>query len=120
MAGSISTSLASALHSVQTSWEDSKEFTSAENAIISAAPSDVASSISKSGFAYKDITSQDWYTKSVPKSDQSAVSKEISAIDSVYTHVLGTVSSTGGVAPAKVTGVAVMGMVGVVGAMAAL
>lgn len=62
----------------------------------------------------------DWYTKSVPKSDQSAVSKEISAIQSVYTHILGTVTSTGGVAPAKVTGVAVMGVVGVVGAMAAM
>jgi len=120
VAASISTSLASALHSVQTSWEDSPAYTSAQSAIISAAPSDVAESISKSGFIYQDITSEDWYTKSVPKSDQSAVSKEIGAINSVFTHIVGTVTSTGGVAPAKITGVAVMGVVGVVGAMVAL
>jgi hypothetical protein len=44
---------------------------------------------------YEQVTSQAWYTKSVPAAIQTAVSKEIAAIDSAAAKIVGTPSSTG-------------------------
>jgi hypothetical protein len=118
VAASVSTALASVLNSVQSTWTDSPAWTSARDAIYSAAPSSVQSSISKSGYVYKDITSQSWYTKSVPKAVQTAVAGEVSAVDSAASKILATATRKGD-AP-KQTRMAVAGMVGVVGMLAAL
>ena len=67
---------------------------------------------------WADITSQKWYTKSVPRAVQTAVAGQVSAVDGVASKILGTATSEGG-AP-KQTGMAVAGMVGVVGMLAAL
>ncbi|CZR63641.1 uncharacterized protein PAC_13538 [Phialocephala subalpina] len=112
--GAQSTSLASALHSVETTWRDSPAYTSANEAIYSAAPSSVLSSISKSGYYYREITSQAWYTKSVPHAVQTAVAEEISAIDSAASKILGTISSTGAAAPMR-TAAPIMGAVAIAG-----
>jgi hypothetical protein len=105
--------LASALHSVETTWRDSPQYTSANEAIFSAAPSSVQSSISKSGYYYGQITSQAWYTKSVPHAIQTAVAGEVSAIDSAAEKVIGTASSKGGAAMR--TAAPIMGAVAVLG-----
>jgi hypothetical protein len=118
--GAQSTSLASALHSVESSWYDSPAYTSADIAIFSAAPSSVQSSISKSGYYYKEITTQTWYTKNVPHAVQTAVAAEISAIDSAAAKIIGTPSSTSKGAGARATGLGVAGMVGVFGGVLAL
>ncbi|KUJ08211.1 uncharacterized protein LY89DRAFT_691109 [Mollisia scopiformis] len=112
--GAQSTSLASLLNSVQSTWEDSASYTSANEAIYSAAPSSVQSSIDKSGYYYGQITSQAWYTKSVPGAIQTAVAKEISAIDSAAEKVLGTASSTGAAAAMR-TAAPIMGAVALAG-----
>ncbi|KAE8446470.1 hypothetical protein EG329_011933 [Mollisiaceae sp. DMI_Dod_QoI] len=111
--GAQSTSLASALHSVETTWRDSPAYTSANEAIYSAAPSSVKSSIDKSGYYYGEITSQAWYTKSVPHAVQTAVAGEISAIDSAAEKVLGTISSKG-TAPMR-TAAPIMGAMAIAG-----
>jgi len=54
----------------------------------------------------------------VPKAVQTAVNKEILAIDRAGQNVLGTATSTGGVG--EVTGVALAGLMAVVGAVVAL
>ncbi|TVY83676.1 hypothetical protein LSUE1_G003103 [Lachnellula suecica] len=118
VAAAVSTSLASALHSVDMTWTDSPAFTSAASAIYSAAPDSIKSSIEKSGYGYKEITAQDWYTKSVPQAQQTAIAGEINAIDSVAEKFVPTGTSTAGAA--KQTGMAVAGVVGVVGLLAAL
>ena len=88
-----STSLASALHSVETSWQGSPQYTTAVAAIYSAAPSSVKSSIDKDGYYYRSITGESWYTKSVPHAVQTAVAGEISAFSSVGAKFLGTSTS---------------------------
>ncbi|TVY50565.1 hypothetical protein LCER1_G007776, partial [Lachnellula cervina] len=118
VAASVSTALASALNSVQSTWNDSPAWTSAQSAIYSAAPSSAQSSIAKSGYAFKQLTSQAWYTKSVPHAVQTAVAGEVSAIDSAASKILATATSKGD-APRQ-TGMAVAGVVGVVGMMAAV
>jgi copper(I)-binding protein len=90
-----STSLASALYSVESTWTDSPAYTSAVEAIYSAAPSSVRSSIDASGYYYEQITSQAWYTKSVPGAQKTAISKQIAAIDSAAAKIVGTATSSG-------------------------
>jgi hypothetical protein len=97
----MSTSLASALHSVETSWQGSPQYTSANAAIYSAAPDDVKSSIDSNGYYYRSITGQDWYTKSVPHAVQTAVVGEISAFSSVGAKILSSATNTGNAAPAS-------------------
>jgi hypothetical protein len=58
--GAQSTSLASALWSIQSSWSDTPAYTSAYDAIVSAAPSSLQASISKSGWTIQDISTQAW------------------------------------------------------------
>jgi hypothetical protein len=112
-----STSLASALHSVETSWLDSPAWTSARDAIYSAAPSSVRTSIDSSGYGYKEITSQTWYTK-VPKAQQTAIAGQISAVDSVAAKIVGTPSKSSG--GAMKTGVPmVVGAMGLMGGVLA-
>jgi len=118
VAASVSTALASALNSVQSTWQDSPAWTTAQAAILSAAPSSAQSSIEKSGYVFKDLTTQKWYTKSVPHAVQTAVAGEVSAVDSAASKILPTATSKGD-APRQ-TGMAVAGMVGVVGMLAAL
>jgi hypothetical protein len=63
---------------------------------------------------------QSWYTKNVPQAVQTAVSGEVSAIDSVAEKLLGTPtsSSKGGVQKTAVP--LVMGAMGVVGGVLAM
>ena len=114
-----STSLASALHSVQSTWLDSPKWTSARDAIYSAAPTAAQSSIDKSGYAYGDIVTQSWYTKNVPKAVQTDVKKEIEAINSAAAKIVGTPSSTSKGGAAK-TGVPVAAALGIVGGVLAI
>jgi hypothetical protein len=79
----------------------------------------VQSSISKSGYYYKEITSQAWYTKSVPQAVQTAVAGEISAVNSAAEKIVGTPTSSSKGAGARATGLGVAGMVGVVGGVLA-
>lgn len=111
-----STSLASALHSVEATWLDSPAQTSAVQAIYSAAPSDLKSSIASSGYRYADITTQPWYTN-VPEAQRTAIAKEVEAIESAAAAVVGTATSTGGAV--QRTGMAVAGVVGIVGGVLA-
>ncbi|RDL40888.1 uncharacterized protein BP5553_00867 [Venustampulla echinocandica] len=113
----VSTSLASALHSVQASWFDSPAQTSAYKAIYSAAPSSLKSSLASSGYRYAQITTQEWYTKDVPKAQQTDLAKEDEALKSAARKILGTSTSTGGAV--QRTGMAVAGVVGAVGAVLA-
>jgi len=66
---------------------------------------------------YAQLTTQAWYTKSVPHAVQTAIAGEIDAIDSAASSVLSTVTSKGD-APRQ-TGMAVAGVAGVVGMLAA-
>jgi hypothetical protein len=116
----LSTTLASALHSVETSWRNSPAYTSANEAIFSAAPSSVQSSISKSGYYYKDVMTQSWYTKNVPQTVQTAVSGEVSAIDSVAEKLLGTPTSSSKGAAERTAVPLVVGVMGVVGGVLAM
>ncbi|KAH6665168.1 hypothetical protein B0J14DRAFT_680950 [Halenospora varia] len=111
LAPAASTSLASALQSVKTSFENSPQWTSAAAAIISAAPSSAKASISSSGFHWAAITGQEWYTKSVDGAQRSVVAAQESRYDSVAAKIVGTATSTA--AASRVTGA--IGMVGVVG-----
>ena len=77
-------------------------------------------SISKSGFFYEDITSEAWYTKSVPHAVQTAVAAQASAIDSVAFKIVGTPTSSSKGAGARATGLGMAGVVGVVGGVVAL
>ncbi|KAG0645116.1 hypothetical protein D0Z07_9111 [Hyphodiscus hymeniophilus] len=122
--GAQSTSLAKALLSVESSWYDTPAYTSAQAAIYSAAPSSVQKSIESSGYLYNDLTSQDWYTKSVPHAVQTAVAGEIKAFDSAAEKIIGTATSSsskgvGARARARATGLGVAGVVGVVGGVLA-
>jgi hypothetical protein len=101
---------------VETKWEDSPAYTSFQSALYSAAPTKVQSSIATSGYAFTQLTTADWYTKSMPKAVQTAFAGYVSSIDSAAAKVIGTASSTGGAA--QQTGMAVIGMVGVFGVLA--
>jgi hypothetical protein len=116
----LSTTLASALHSVETTWRDSPAYTSANEAIFSAAPSSVQSSISKSGYYYKDVMTQSWYMKNVPQAVQTAVSGEVSAIDSVAEKLLGTLTSSSKGGAERTAVPLAMGIMAIVGGVLAI
>ncbi|CZT12294.1 uncharacterized protein RAG0_16166 [Rhynchosporium agropyri] len=112
--GKASTSLAEALHSIQSTWQNSNKFTSARNAIYSAAPTgEVQSSLAKSGWNYGQVTTQKWY-KDVPQAQKTDIADYRKAIDSAAAKIIGTPGkSKNGCMP---TGVPMMmGAVGVVG-----
>lgn len=115
-----STSLASALNSVETKWRDTPAYTSAGEAIYSAAPTKLQPSIATSGYIYEQVTTETWYTKNVPKAVQTAIDGHVSSIISVEQKVLGTGTSTSKAGAAQQTGMAVAGVVGVVGVLANL
>lgn len=100
---------------MQTSWEGSPQYTSANAAIYSAAPDNLKPSINNDGYYYGSITGQDWYTKSVPLAVQTAVAGEISAFDSVAEKILSTATSTGNAAPARTAAPIIVGAMGLVG-----
>lgn len=111
--GALST-LATALASVENSWTTQAAYTSFREAIQSAAPTAVASSIAKSGFYYDDVVSADWFTKKAPKDVQKAVSTYLSNVDKVESSVWSKVASeTSKGAAAAVTGVPAVGVMGV-------
>ncbi|KAG4444005.1 hypothetical protein IFR05_000465 [Cadophora sp. M221] len=114
-----STSLASALHSVESTWENSDKFTSAIAAIYSAAPSAAQASLSKSNFVYDALTTQSWYTKDVPKAIQTDIADYRKAINSAAAKIVGTPSTSK--SGCMATGVPmVVGAMGVVGGMLAV
>ena len=110
-----SSTLATALASVQSSWTTAAAYTSFNEAVYSAAPSSIKSSISKSGFYYDDVVTADWFTKSAPKEVQSAVGSYLSAVDKVENSVFSQVETktSKGVAAAGATGVPAVGVMGV-------
>ncbi|KAH7311093.1 hypothetical protein BKA65DRAFT_518585 [Rhexocercosporidium sp. MPI-PUGE-AT-0058] len=109
-----STSLASALNSVQSTWENSNKFTSAIAAIYSAAPAAAQASLSKSDFVYDALTTQSWYTKDVPKAIQTDIADYRKAINSAAAKIVGTPSTSS--SGCMATGVPmVVGAMGVVG-----
>ncbi|KAK0105020.1 hypothetical protein ONS95_004611 [Cadophora gregata] len=109
-----STSLASALHSVESTWENSNKYTSAIAAIYSAAPTAAQASISKSGYEYDALTTESWYTKDVPKAIQTDVADYRKAINSAAAKIVGTPSTSS--SGCMKTGVPmVVGAMGVVG-----
>lgn len=113
-----STSLASALASVQSTWLDSNKWTSARDAIYSAAPTAAQASISKSGYQYDALTTQSWYTKNVPKAIQTDVANYGKALDSAAAKIVGTPSTSS--SGCMATGVPMMvGAMGVVGGVLA-
>lgn len=113
MNGAQSTSIAKAFLSIQSSWRDTPAFTSAESAIISALPTSLQASVSKSGYGYRAITGQAWYTKNVPKAVQTAIAGELSAFDSAQAKILGTSTSKGAAARTAVPiAVGAMGIMG--------
>lgn len=103
-------------------WTDSPKWTSARDAIYSAAPSSAISSISKSGYRFDELTTQAWYTKSVSKAVQTDIANELKALDSAASKVLGplaTQTSKGGAVKTGAAGVAGV-VVGVVGGLVAV
>jgi hypothetical protein len=110
-----STSLASALYSVQMSWEGSPQYTSANAATYSAAPDSIGSSISSDGYYYRSITGQDWYTNSVSHAVQTAVAGKIRAFDAAAQKILSTATSTGNAAPARTAAPFIFGAIVLVG-----
>jgi len=122
--GAESTSLASAIWSVATTWYDSPQFTSLNSAILSAAPTASAASFEASGIPYGEVYTESWYTKNVPTKLQSVLQAQFSAYDSVEAKFLGTATSASSTATSKnaaamrtAAPVMVMGVVGMVGAM---
>jgi hypothetical protein len=112
IAPAASTSLASALNAVQTSWVSSPAESSVDAAILSAAPPAAQTSFSKGELGYKEVTAQPWYTK-VPAAQQTALAKYDSAIDSAAAKVVGTPSTSKNAGP-KQTAMAMAGVVGMV------
>lgn len=106
--GKYATTLASALYSVATSFVDSDSYTSAIDAIGSAAEQyggdAAAASIRASGWNWGDVTTNSWYTAHVPGDVKTAVSKYDAAWVSVYTSIeakaMATSTSKGGAAGA--------------------
>lgn len=99
---------------MQSTWLDSSKWTSARDAIYSAAPASVQASIDKSGYNYAALTTQDWYTENVPEAQRTDVAREIEAINSAAARIVGTPStSTGGAM--RTAAPMLVGAVGVVG-----
>jgi hypothetical protein len=117
--GSALTALATALESVQSTWTNSPQFTSAIQAVYSAAPKDAQSAIAT--LKYTQITAQPWWT-AVPDSAKAVFSSESAALDSVAQKILGTPTASKNLAPRETVALAaaVAGVVGLVGAMVAL
>jgi copper(I)-binding protein len=83
----------------------------------------VQSSLATSGFEYAALTTQAWYTKSVPTAVQTAVAGYVAAEDSAAEKILGTPTTSKNAAGARETGVGLMAMgavVGVVGSVMAV
>jgi len=118
--GSQLTLLASALASVESTWTNSPQFTSALDAVYSAAPASVQSYL-RTGQWGDSLTAQPWFT-AVPAAAQQALSSQQAALDSAQYAILGTPTTTGSKNGARATGMgaAVAGAVGVVGVMVAL
>ncbi|PQE17864.1 hypothetical protein CJF30_00010373 [Rutstroemia sp. NJR-2017a BBW] len=98
---------------------DSPAFTSARDAIYSAAPSSLQASLSASGWYYEDVVTASWFTKSAPKSVQKDMQSYISTIGAVESSVfskVATETSKGGV-PARQTGAVAAAVVGAVAAV---
>ncbi|KAF4633369.1 hypothetical protein G7Y89_g4760 [Cudoniella acicularis] len=115
-----STSLASALNSLQNSFGDSPAWTTVDAAIISAAPSSLQESMLISGFDWNSVTGQDWYMKSVPVQQQSVVNSYLAEGASVELKIIAGATSKAGAA--RQTGMVVAGVVagGFAGVLAAL
>lgn len=128
--GKYATTLASALYSVETSFVLASGYSSIVEAIWSAAKKDggseVVESLSASYWDWGAVTTNDWYTKNVPKALQTEVVKYDSAWGSAMTSVYDKVaaatatgSSNAAAAPVpRCTGMAVAGIVAGVAAMA--
>jgi len=119
-----STSLASAINSVASTWYESPQLTSLNSAILAAAPTQAAESFASSGIPYGLIVTESWYTKGVPTALQSVLQAQFSALDSAEAMVLGTPTPTPATSQnmAMETGapVIVMGVMGAVGGVMAL
>ncbi|RAL64965.1 hypothetical protein DID88_001555 [Monilinia fructigena] len=119
-----SSTLATALASVDNAWTTAPAFTSFVDAVFSAAPTSLQSSLSKSGFLYDDIVTADWFTKKAPKDVQKSVNNYLSSVDKIESSVFSKVATetSKGAAPTGVPAVGVMGVaiaagLGVVGMM---
>ncbi len=110
--------------SVESTWTDSPQFTSALEAVYSAAPASVQSYL-RTGQWDDALTAQPWFT-AVPSAAQQALSSQEAALESVQYAILGTpTTGSRNAAPARATGMGVAAAaaaagVGVVGAMVAL
>ncbi|KAF7959634.1 hypothetical protein EAE96_001249 [Botrytis aclada] len=106
--------LATALASVDNSWTNGAQFTSFISAIYSAAPTSIAVSMDKSGFAYDEVATADWFTKKAPDGVQKALSTYLSNVGKVQSSVWSKVATeTSKGAAAAVTGVPAVGVMGV-------
>ncbi|KAB8296433.1 hypothetical protein EYC80_009176 [Monilinia laxa] len=119
-----SSTLATALASVNNAWTTAPAFTSFVEAVFSAAPTSLQASLSKSGFLYEDVATADWFTKKAPKDIQKSLSNYLSSVDKVESSVFNKVATetSKGAAPTGVPAVGVMGVavaagLGVVGMM---
>ncbi|KAJ8068976.1 hypothetical protein OCU04_002656 [Sclerotinia nivalis] len=109
-----SSTLATALASVDYAWTTAAAFTSFNKAVYSAAPSSLQSSLSKSGYHYAEVATADWFTKKAPKDAQKAVSSYLSAVGKVESSVFSKVATeTSKGAGAAATGVPAVGVMGV-------
>lgn len=104
-----STTLASLLDSLGTSWRANPTHTSFKDELSAVAPSDYFSSFLAGKILYEDVITQEWYTTGIDKGVQSAVTQYISAVESVENSVI----NNGG--EARPTGLGVAGVLGVVG-----
>ncbi|KAI9641610.1 hypothetical protein NHQ30_009463 [Ciborinia camelliae] len=119
-----SSTLATALASANYAWTTATAFTSFDVAVYSAAPSSLQSSLSESGYYYKDIVTADWFIKKAPKDVQKAVSSYLRTVESVESSVFNKVATetSKGAAATGIPAVGVMGVamaagLGVVGMM---
>ncbi|APA10929.1 hypothetical protein SS1G_03382 [Sclerotinia sclerotiorum 1980 UF-70] len=109
-----SSTLATALASIDHAWTTAAAFTSFENAVISAAPSSLQGSILKSGYYYEQVATADWFTKKAPKDAQKAISSYLSEVHKVESSVFSKVATqTSKGAGAAATGVPAVGAMGV-------
>jgi hypothetical protein len=117
-----SSTLATALASINSGWTTAAAFTSFKDALYSAAPSSLQESLSQSGFIYNDVVTADWFTKSAPKAVQTAVNSYLSKVEKVEESVfskVATETSKGAAATGApvIMGVALAAGLGVVGMM---
>lgn len=111
--GKYATTLATALYSLETSFIMRSDYTSIVDAIWSAAEkdggSDVVASLSASYWGWGAVTTNDWYTKNVPKALQTEVVNYDSAWDSAVTSVEAKATATKNAAAPRCTGMAIAG-----------